>query len=105
MLIEIPGAGRAARIRPASSTRFAARHGMRWYTRMGRPGLVPRSHDFLFRDRAVSNGQTLRQFWGEPQDAEEVPYRGAEPAARVLLARVERKLASETNRALPIRLE
>jgi anaerobic magnesium-protoporphyrin IX monomethyl ester cyclase len=74
----------------------AARHGMRWYTRMGRRVWFHEVTDFLFRDRRVSNGPTLRQFWGEPQDAEEVPVRVVRSRqARVWLARVERKLNSE----------
>lgn len=52
----------------------AARHGMRWYTRMGRRVWFHEWKNFLFRDRRKS-GPTLEQFWGAPQDHEEVPLR------------------------------
>ena len=60
----------------------AAGHGMRWYSRMGRRVWLHEWMEFLFRDRRVASGPTLRQFWGEPQDFEEVPVR---------VARVERR--------------
>lgn len=47
------------------------RHGMRWYTKMGRRVWFHEIFDFLFRDKRVAAGPTLREFWGEPQDAEE----------------------------------
>ncbi|MEO1127409.1 MAG: magnesium-protoporphyrin IX monomethyl ester cyclase, partial [Cyanobacteria bacterium J06639_16] len=46
----------------------AARHGQRWFTRMGRRVFVHEFWHFFFRDRRVSNGPTLEQFWGAPQD-------------------------------------
>jgi anaerobic magnesium-protoporphyrin IX monomethyl ester cyclase len=40
---------------------------------MGRRVFVHELWNFLFRDRRVSNGPTLKQFWGPPQDHEEIP--------------------------------
>jgi len=53
----------------------AASHGMRWYARMGRRVWLHEWKNFLFHDRRVAGGPTLRQFWGAPQDQEEVPVR------------------------------
>jgi anaerobic magnesium-protoporphyrin IX monomethyl ester cyclase len=53
----------------------AARHGMRWYTRMGRRVWFHEWRSYFFRDRRVKDGPTLRDFWGEPQDHQEVPLR------------------------------
>jgi anaerobic magnesium-protoporphyrin IX monomethyl ester cyclase len=53
----------------------SARHGMFWFTRMGRRVLVHEWYSFLFRDRRVKNGPTLEQFWGAPQDHQEIPLR------------------------------
>lgn len=53
----------------------AARHGMRWYTRMGRRVWFHEWRTFLFRDRRVSQGPTLKEFWGEAQDHQEIPLR------------------------------
>jgi anaerobic magnesium-protoporphyrin IX monomethyl ester cyclase len=47
------------------------RHGMRWYTRMGRRVWPHEMFGFLFRDRRVANGPSLSDFWGPPQDSEE----------------------------------
>ncbi len=47
------------------------RHAQRWYTRMGRRVWPHEVLGFLFRDRRITNGPTLAQFWGAPQDAEE----------------------------------
>jgi anaerobic magnesium-protoporphyrin IX monomethyl ester cyclase len=44
---------------------------MRWYTKMGRRVWPHEVLSFLFRDRRMSNGPTLGQFWGAPQDTEE----------------------------------
>ena len=52
---------------------LAARHGMRWFTNMGRRVLLHEWGHFFFKDRRVKNGPTLREFWGEPQDREEIP--------------------------------
>jgi len=71
----------------------AARHGMRWYSRMGRRVWMHEWWEFLFRDRRVADGPTLREFWGEPQDHEEIPVRVVRARqARTWLARVEHKL-------------
>jgi anaerobic magnesium-protoporphyrin IX monomethyl ester cyclase len=53
----------------------AARHGMRWYTRMGRRVWFHEWRNFFFRDRRVKDGPTLGEFWGAPQDHEEIPLR------------------------------
>lgn len=66
----------------------AARHGMRWYTRMGRRVWFHEWKHFLFIDRRIKGGPTLRQFWGAPQDAQEVPL-------KVLLLREKRKREKE----------
>ena len=38
---------------------------------MGRRVWFHEIFDFLFRDERVAAGPTLRELWGEPQDAEE----------------------------------
>jgi anaerobic magnesium-protoporphyrin IX monomethyl ester cyclase len=53
----------------------AARHGMRWYTRMGRRVWFHEWKNFFFRDRRVTDGPTLTTFWGAPQDHQEIPLR------------------------------
>ncbi|RWC93679.1 MAG: magnesium-protoporphyrin IX monomethyl ester anaerobic oxidative cyclase [Mesorhizobium sp.] len=47
------------------------RHSMRWYTKMGRRVWFCEVWGFLARDRRVTDGPTLAEFWGAPQDAEE----------------------------------
>ena len=51
------------------------RHGMRWYARMGRRVWLHEWRTFFFRDRRVKDGPTLKAFWGEPQDHDEIPLR------------------------------
>lgn len=51
------------------------RHGMRWYARMGRRVWFHEWWNFFFRDRRVSDGPQLGEFWGEAQDRQEVPLR------------------------------
>lgn len=54
------------------------RHGMRWYTEMGRRVWLHEVKSFLFRDRRVEDGPTVGELWGAPQDEEErsmVPIR------------------------------
>jgi anaerobic magnesium-protoporphyrin IX monomethyl ester cyclase len=51
----------------------ASRHGMNWFTRMGRRVLLHEWWNFWFSDRRVTNGPTLEQFWGAPQDHQEIP--------------------------------
>ena len=53
----------------------AARHGMSWYTRMGRRVWIHEWWNFFLRDRRIINGPTLGQFWGSPQDDFEFPLR------------------------------
>lgn len=51
----------------------AARHGMRWFSRMGWRVLLHAWQNFWFHDSRVKNGLTLEEFWGAPQDHEEIP--------------------------------
>ncbi|MEL6496473.1 MAG: magnesium-protoporphyrin IX monomethyl ester anaerobic oxidative cyclase [Cyanobacteria bacterium J06623_7] len=51
----------------------ACRHGMNWFTSMGRRVLLHESWHFWFKDRRVANGPTLQEFWGKPQDEQEIP--------------------------------
>lgn len=53
----------------------ALRRGMRWYTRMGRRVWFHEWKNFLWRDRRLKDGPTLTEFWGLPQDHQEVPLR------------------------------
>jgi anaerobic magnesium-protoporphyrin IX monomethyl ester cyclase len=53
----------------------AARHGMNWFTRMGRRVWFHELWSFFCRDRRVSDGPTLKQFWGAPQEHQEIPLR------------------------------
>jgi anaerobic magnesium-protoporphyrin IX monomethyl ester cyclase len=48
---------------------------MHWYTRMGRRVWFHELRNFLFRDRRTDRGPTLQQFWGAPQEHEEIPLR------------------------------
>ena len=63
-------------LRPKSLWRMAAhpdlglRKAMRWYYRIGRQVWPYELWHFLFRDRRISNGPTVAQFLGEPQDQE-----------------------------------
>ncbi len=50
----------------------AARHGMRWFHRMGQR-VWPHEWLSFFRERRVTDGPTLEQFWGTPQDHQEIP--------------------------------
>ncbi|WP_224548790.1 magnesium-protoporphyrin IX monomethyl ester anaerobic oxidative cyclase [Mesorhizobium sp. CA16] len=47
------------------------RHSMRWYTKMGRRVWFREVWRFLVRDGRITDGPTLAEFWGAPQDAEE----------------------------------
>ncbi len=49
----------------------AARHGMRWYARIGRRVWLHEVWTFLTRDTRIANGPTLAEFWGAPQVAEQ----------------------------------
>ena len=53
----------------------AARHGMNWFTRMGRRVLIHEWWNFWFCDRRIADGPTLEEFWGAPQDDREIPLR------------------------------
>jgi len=53
----------------------AARAGMRWYTKMGRRVWPYEWFSFFFRERRITNGPELQQFWGAPQDHLDIPMR------------------------------
>lgn len=60
-----------------------ARHGMRWYARIGRRVWLHEVLCFLFRDRRVEAGPTVEEFWGPPQDAgQEAMNPGRRPPRR-----------------------
>src|SRR5690348_14765695 len=76
------------------------RHSMLWYTKMGRCVWFREVWGFLARDRRVTDGPTLAEFWGAPQDAEEESMIARRPAGKpgtrvIEAARVsnERRLA------------
>ncbi|TIX66973.1 MAG: magnesium-protoporphyrin IX monomethyl ester cyclase, partial [Mesorhizobium sp.] len=58
------------------------RHSMRWYTKMGRRVWFREVWGFLVRDRRVTDGPSLAEFWGAPQDAEEESMIFQRPAPR-----------------------
>ena len=60
----------------------ALRHGMRWYTRMGRRVWFHEWRSYLFRDCRTSDGPTLAQWGGPPQDEQEIPLRLAHRQVR-----------------------
>ena len=47
------------------------RQAMRWYTQMGRRVWPFEIFNYLFRDRRLTDGPTVAEFWGAPQDAHE----------------------------------
>ena len=57
----------------------AARHGMRWFTHMGKRVMFHEWWIFFFCDKLVKDGPTLAEFWGEVQDKEEIPLRLRQP--------------------------
>jgi anaerobic magnesium-protoporphyrin IX monomethyl ester cyclase len=70
------------------------RHGMRWYARVGRRVWFHELLEFAFRERRTKDGPTLEEFWGAPQEREELQLRlpgravigGAAPDAGKALA-------------------
>ena len=66
----------------------AARHGMRWYSRVGRRVWLHEIWNYVLRDHRVSSGPNLAEFWGAPQDAgqEALRVRREERAVERLLA-------------------
>jgi anaerobic magnesium-protoporphyrin IX monomethyl ester cyclase len=66
-----------AQLRPRALWRLAAcpdpkiRRAMLWYYRIGRRVWLHEVWSFLFRERRLSGGPALAEFWGAPQDAEE----------------------------------
>ncbi|RWG89427.1 magnesium-protoporphyrin IX monomethyl ester anaerobic oxidative cyclase [Mesorhizobium sp.] len=65
------------------------RHSMRWYTKMGRRVWFREVWGFLVRDRRVTGGPTLAEFWGAPQDAEEESMIVRRPARKSSAPAVE----------------
>lgn len=59
----------------------AARHGMRWYARIGRKVWLSEVWEFLTRTRHVKRGPALAEFWGAPQVAEQNALSVRGPAA------------------------
>ncbi|MBZ9736273.1 magnesium-protoporphyrin IX monomethyl ester anaerobic oxidative cyclase [Mesorhizobium sp. CA18] len=76
------------------------RHSMRWYTKMGRRVWFREVWGFLVRDGRITDGPTLAEFWGAPQDAEEEsmivgrqPRKSVAPVIEDRRAPAARKLA------------
>ncbi|MBZ9868614.1 magnesium-protoporphyrin IX monomethyl ester anaerobic oxidative cyclase [Mesorhizobium sp. CA15] len=76
------------------------RHSMRWYTKMGRRVWFREVWGFLVRDGRITDGPTLAEFWGAPQDAEEEsmivgrqPRKSVAPVIEDRRAPATRKLA------------
>ncbi|TPI62384.1 magnesium-protoporphyrin IX monomethyl ester anaerobic oxidative cyclase [Mesorhizobium sp. B3-1-7] len=65
------------------------RHSMRWYTKMGRRVWFREVWGFLARDGRVTDGPTLAEFWGAPQDAEEESMIVRRPVRRPALPAIE----------------
>ncbi len=51
----------------------SARHGMKWFSRMGIRVLKHEWQEFWLNSKRVKDGVTLAEFWGEPQDRQEIP--------------------------------
>ncbi len=60
---------------------------MRWFTHMGKRVFLHEWWIFFFRDKLMRNGPTLAEFWGAPQDHEEIPLRLRQPKATKLSAK------------------
>jgi anaerobic magnesium-protoporphyrin IX monomethyl ester cyclase len=54
---------------------LASRQGMNWFTLMGKRVLIHEWKNFFFKERRVKNGPTLQEFWGLPQDHQEIPFK------------------------------
>jgi anaerobic magnesium-protoporphyrin IX monomethyl ester cyclase len=74
------------------------RHSMRWYTKMGRRVWFREVWGFLVADRRVTDGPTLAEFWGAPQDAEEESMTVGRPSRRPALPIVEGRVEPEEKR-------
>ncbi|RUU05119.1 magnesium-protoporphyrin IX monomethyl ester anaerobic oxidative cyclase [Mesorhizobium sp. USDA-HM6] len=74
------------------------RHSMRWYTKMGRRVWLREVWGFLVRDRRVTDGPTLAEFWGAPQDAEEESMIFRHPARKPVPPAIEGALVSDERR-------
>jgi len=59
---------------------------MNWFTRMGKQVLLHEWWNFFFGDRRVTDGLTLEQFWGAPQDHQEIPLRIKNNQSRAITA-------------------
>ncbi|HLG84069.1 MAG TPA: magnesium-protoporphyrin IX monomethyl ester anaerobic oxidative cyclase [Bradyrhizobium sp.] len=62
------------------------RQAMRWYTQMGRRVWPFEIFNYLFRDRRLTSGPTVAEFWGAPQDAEEESMSAGKSSSRALEA-------------------
>lgn len=60
------------------------RRAIRWYYQMGRRVWFFEVGNWLFRDKRLRAGPTLRQFWGEDQVAEQEPLRIVRRGRRML---------------------
>ncbi|WP_027166885.1 magnesium-protoporphyrin IX monomethyl ester anaerobic oxidative cyclase [Mesorhizobium sp. WSM3224] len=74
------------------------RHSMRWYTKMGRRVWFREVGGFLARDRRVTDGPTLAEFWGAPQDAEEESMIVGRPSSRSARPAIDSPAAVEEKR-------
>lgn len=63
-----------------------ARHGMRWYAKMGRRVWLRETFQFV-TDKRARCGPTLRQFWGAPQQRQEIPLLTNGPVLQEKLTR------------------
>ena len=70
-----------------------ARHGMRWYARIGRRVWLHEVWTFFTRDTRITNGPTLSEFWGAPQDAEQAALSLKKNFARAGVTLVDRRVA------------
>ena len=76
-----------------------ARHGMRWYSRIGKRVWLHEIWCFLFRDSRGAVGPALSQFWGAPQDALEEAL-AVGPRIKVLSAAPDRSAQRVSRLAL-----
>ena len=60
------------------------RHAQRWYYQMGKRVWLHEVFGFLFRDKRLKKDyKTVKEFWGEPQDAEEEALVRVRPLKKV----------------------
>ena len=70
-------------------------HAMRWYTQMGRR-VWPHEILGFVRDRLLTNGPTVAEFWGVPQDGEEEAMSSTRPERTIAV-----QARSHAQRTLP----